>query len=67
MTDENKKNLEWWAYVCLAVALFVMTIAVCVGVWTYCPFAAMKVAAVFQLALDGYIIYRIVKKIFSIK
>lgn len=67
MNDETKKILEWCAYGVLAAILFIVTAVVCTGIWEFCPYVLTKVAAVLQLGLNVFVMYKLVKKIMSIK
>lgn len=67
MNEETKSNLEWLKEVALWLGLLLVTILVIAGVLCYCPAVLMKIGAVAQLAINGYILCKMWKKIFSKK
>lgn len=63
MNEDNKKRMKWGPDVLLIVMAALITIAVCSGVWNYCPEPFIKVLAGVLFAINGYIIYRFAKKL----
>lgn len=63
MNEDNKNRMKWGLDV-LAIAIAIITvIAVCAGVWNYCPEPFVKVLAGVLFLADGYLIYRFAKRI----
>ena len=63
MDNENKKRMVLGLDVLAIVVAALAVIAVCAGVWNYCPEPFVKVLAGVLFLADGYLIYRFAKKI----
>ena len=63
MNEDNKKRMKWGLDVLAIFIAALLVIAVCAGVWNYCPEPFVKVLAGVLFAADGYLIYRFAKKI----
>lgn len=58
MNEENKNRVKWGLNVLAIVVAALVTIAVCAGVWNYCPEPLIKVLAGVLFVAVGYLIYR---------
>lgn len=63
MNEENKDRLKLGLDVLAIVVACIVVIAVCAGVWNYCPEPFVKVLAGVLFVADGYLIYRFAKRI----
>lgn len=63
MNEDNKKRMKWGLDVLACIIAALVVIAVCAGVWNYCPEPFIKVLAVVLFLADGYLIYRFAKLI----
>lgn len=61
MNQENKNRTAWGLKVLALAIFFILTVAVCSGVWSYCPEPWVKWCAIALLVVNGYTIIRIGK------